>query len=240
MMLVLPRLSTMVVLHTYKMKLDTDEMLNNMPLKDGIIKIEKRGILRRGESKRDRIKRRNPKAATTSGFGHNSVTVVVLSNAAGELPEKEITVKIFHNGVFHMTGVLDSRYETHTLAILRANVHAACIKEGGWDSVSRRVLLMNYSTGFKDTLNISRVALQRYFQEKGIQAEFEPDVSPCVKIVFPQRWTACVFRTGKINLTALKSQEDCDEFVKLLEPHLNTYALSIPPPSSETRSCNKS
>jgi hypothetical protein len=38
----------------------------------------------------------------------------------------------------------------------------------------------------------------------------------------------------------LKSQEDCDEFVKLLEPHLNAYALSIPPPSSETRSCNKS
>jgi hypothetical protein len=40
----------------------------------------------------------------------------------------------------------------------------------------------------------------------------------------------------------LKSQEDCDEFVKLLEPHLNAYALSIPIPPllSETRSCNKS
>jgi len=31
-MLVLPRLSTTVVLHTYAMKLNTDEMLNNMPL----------------------------------------------------------------------------------------------------------------------------------------------------------------------------------------------------------------
>lgn len=239
-MLVLPRLSTTVVLHTYAMKLNTDEMLNNMPLEGGIIKIEKRGILRRGESKRDRIKRRNPKAVTTSGFGHNSVTVVVLNNGGGELPDKEITVKIFHNGVFHMTGVLDKRYELSTLNVIKTHAHAACIKEGGWEHLGRRVLLMNYSTAFKDTLNISRVALQRYFQEKGIQAEFEPDVSPCVKIVFPQRWTACVFRTGKINLTALKSQEDCDEFVKLLEPHLNAYALSIPPPSSETRSCNKS
>ena len=212
-----------------------------MPLENGIIKIEKRGILRRGESKRDRIKRRNPREVTTSGFGHNSVTVVVLNNGGGELVEKEITVKIFHNGVFHMTGVLDRRYETDTLETLKKSIHSACIKEGGWEHKERRVLLMNYSTGFKDTLNISRVALQRYFQEKGIQAEFEPDVSPCVKIVFPQRWTACVFRTGKINLTALKSQEDCDEFVKLLEPHLSAYSKTITPvPSSETLSYSRS
>ena len=102
-----------------------------MPLANGIIKIEKRGILRRGESKRDRIKRRNPKEVTTSGFGHNSVTVVVLNNGGGELPEKEITVKIFHNGVFHMTGVLDKRYENDTLDILKRSMHPACIKEGG-------------------------------------------------------------------------------------------------------------
>ena len=145
-MLVLPRLSTTVVLHTYAMKLNTDEMLNHMPLEGGIIKIEKRGILRRGESKRDRIKRRNPKAVTTSGFGHNSVTVVVLNNGAGELPEKEITVKIFHNGVFHMTGVLDKRYELDTLGVIQKHMHAACIKEGGWEHMGRRVLLMNYST----------------------------------------------------------------------------------------------
>jgi TATA-box binding protein (TBP) (component of TFIID and TFIIIB) len=214
------------------MKLDTDIVLRNTPLEGGVIKIEKRGIMRRGESKRDRIKRRNPKAVTTSGFGHNSVTIVVLNNGGGELPEKEITVKIFHNGVFHMTGVLDPRYEDSTLQCLKSHIPPECFKEGSWDEhIERRVLLMNYSTSFTNTLNISRVALQRYFQEKGIQAEFEPDVSPCVKVVFPQRWTACIFRTGKINLTALKSHSDCVEFVKILEPHFDAYAKTIVTPS---------
>ena len=223
-MLTAPRLSTMVVLHTYDVRLDTDEILHNMKLEDGIIKIEKRGILRRGESKRDKIKRRNPKPATSSGFGHNSVTVVVLNDGNGQLKEKEITVKIFHNGVFHMTGVLHPLYESSTLDTIKKNIHPACIKSGTWDHLSRKVLLMNYSTEMNADVKVSRVALQRYFQESGIQAEFEPDVSPCVKVVFPQKWTACVFRTGKINLTALKSEEDCQDFVKILTPHLETYA----------------
>lgn len=217
----------MVVLHAFDIRLNTDEMLKNMKLEEGIIKIEKRGIMRRGESKRDKIKRRNPKPPTTSGFGHNSVTVVVLSDGNGELIEKEITVKIFHNGVFHMTGVLHPLYETSVLALLKKYIHPECIKSGSWEHISRKVLLMNYSTEISPDIKISRVSLQRYFQEAGIQAEFEPDVSPCVKIVFPQRWTACVFRTGKINLTALKSEEDCQEFVRLLVPHLETYTKSL-------------
>ncbi|NBR60852.1 hypothetical protein EB118_06900 [bacterium] len=223
-----PKLSTMVVLHTFDIKLDTNEMLHNMKLEGGIIKIEKRGILRRGESKRDKIKRRNPQPTSASGFGHNSVTVVIMSNGNGTLPEKEITVKIFHNGVFHMTGVLHPSYETSVLDVLKEYIHDKCIKSGSWEHVSRKVLLMNYSTEFI-TLDpkFSRSSLQRYFQETGIRAEFEPDVSPCVKIVFPQRWTACVFRTGKINLTALKSEEDCSEFVKILVPHLQEYTRSL-------------
>lgn len=217
----------MVVLHTFNVHLDTDEMLKNMKLEGGIIKIEKRGIMRRGESKRDKIKRRNPKPPTSSGFGHNSVTVVILSDGNGELREKEITVKIFHNGVFHMTGILHPLYETSTLETLKKYIHPECIKSGSWEHVSRKVLLMNYSTEINTDLKISRVSLQRYFQDAGIQADFEPDVSPCVKIVFPQRWTACVFRTGKINLTALKSEEDCKEFVKLLCPHLESYTKTL-------------
>lgn len=223
-MLKTPILSTTVVLHTFNIKLDTDEILHNMKLEGGIIKIEKRGILRRGESKRDKIKRRNPKPATSSGFGHNSVTAVVLSNGDGSLPMKEITVKIFHNGVFHMTGVLHPSYETSVLDTLKKYTHAECIRSGDWEHVSRRVLLMNYSTELPESYKLSRASLHRYFQEQGIHAEFEPDVSPCVKIVFPQKWTACVFRTGKINLTALKSEEDCKEFIKLLVPHLETYS----------------
>jgi hypothetical protein len=217
----------MVVLHKFDINLDTNEILNKTPLEDGIIKIEKRGIMRRGESKRDKIKRRNPKPLTSSGFGHNSVTVVVLSNGNGMLKEKEITVKIFHNGVFHMTGVLDPLYETSVLNVLQRQIHSECIKSGTWEHVSRKVILMNYSTEISSDVKISRVSLQRYFQDEGIQAEFEPDVSPCVKIVFPQKWTACVFRTGKINLTALKSEEDCQEFVRLLIPHLETYTKRI-------------
>lgn len=227
-MLKLPRLSTSVVLHTFPIKFDTDILLRETPLDGGIIKIEKRGILRRGESKRDKIKRRNPKPVASSGFGHNSVTTVILTDGDGTQPMKEITVKIFHNGVFHMTGVLHSSYETAVLNILREKIPAECIREGSWtEGSTRRVLLMNYSTEFEDDPKLSRVALQRYFQERGIQAEFEPDVSPCVKVVFPEkRWTACIFRTGKINLTALKSHEDCTQFVTLLEPHLRAYVDS--------------
>jgi hypothetical protein len=227
-MLKLPRLSTSVVLHTFPIRFDTDILLRETPLDGGIIKIEKRGILRRGESKRDKIKRRNPKPVASSGFGHNSVTTVIITDGDGTQPMKEITVKIFHNGVFHMTGVLHPSYETAVLNILREKIPVECIKEGSWaEGSTRRVLLMNYSTEFENDPKISRVALQRYFQERGIQAEFEPDVSPCVKVVFPEkRWTACIFRTGKINLTALKSHEDCTQFVTLLEPHLRAYIES--------------
>jgi len=203
-------------------------MLHDLPLDHGIIKIEKRGILRRGESKRDRIKRRNATPAATSGFGHNSVTVVIMDDGGGTLLKKEITIKIFHNGVFHMTGVLHPSYETSVLHILKTHMPASCILEG-WpvEESVRRVLLMNYSTAFEGSPKISRVALQRYFQERGIQAEFEPDVSPCVKVVIPQKGTACIFRTGKINLTALKSAEDCETLVGLLTPHFQGYLATL-------------
>jgi hypothetical protein len=202
-------------------------MLHELPLDHGIIKIEKRGILRRGESKRDRVRRRNVAPVTTSGFGHNSVTVVIMDSGEGTLLEKEITIKIFHNGVFHMTGVLHPSYETSVLKTLKTHMPAACIVNPWSESSERRVLLMNYSTAFEGSPKISRVALQRYFQERGIQAEFEPDVSPCVKVVFPKQGTACIFRTGKINLTALKSAEECEMLVSLLTPHLGGYLASI-------------
>lgn len=217
----------MVVLHTFRMKLDTDKLLHTLPINETLIKVEKRGVLRRGESKRDKIKRRNPKVIGSSGFGNNSVTAVVLDDGGGFLPRKEITIKIFHNGVFHMTGILDPLYETSTLASLKSIIPEDSIKEGGWESVSRRVVLMNYTTCMLTDTKISRLAIQRYFQEKGIRADFEPDVSPCVKIVFPERWTACIFRTGKINLTALTSHEDCNLFVGKLGPHLEEYLSQV-------------
>lgn len=155
------------------------------------------------------------------------MTVVILDDAGGTLPKKEVTVKIFHNGVFHMTGILDPAYETSSLDRLKQifqDLPPECVKEGGWEHVSRRVVLMNYTTSLPSEWKVSRLALQKFFQEKGVRADFEPDVSPCVKIVFPERWTACIFRTGKINLTALTSKEDCVAFVEKLTPHLSEYA----------------
>lgn len=149
-----------------------------------------------------------------------------MDDGSGTLPLKEITVKIFHNGLFHMTGILDPAYETSTLATLEdifKALPADCTKQGSWIHVERKVVLMNYTTALPADAKISRLALQRYFQEKGVRADFEPDVSPCVKVVFPERWTACIFRTGKINLTALTSQEDCASFVTKLIPHFEEY-----------------
>ena len=88
--------------------------MSDLPLENSIIKIEKRGVDRRGESKRDKIRRRVKKDATptsTTGFCHNSITVVVLNDGDGTLPQKEITIKIFQNGVFQLTGIWDPRYE---------------------------------------------------------------------------------------------------------------------------------
>ncbi len=158
------------------------------------------------------------------------MTAVVLDDGNGTLLRKEITVKIFHNGVFHMTGILDPLYETSTLLKLETifkSLPEGCIKEGGWEHDTRRVVLMNYTTAMPVDSKISRLALQRFFQEKGIRADFEPDVSPCVKVVFPERWTACIFRTGKINLTALTSHEDCKRFVDKLNPQLDEYLLGV-------------
>ena len=187
-------------------------------------------MLRRGESKRDKIKRRNPKEVTSSGFGNNSVTVVVLDDAEGTLPKKEVTVKIFHNGVFHMTGILDPLYETSTLSKLEVifkDLPPECTKEGTWEHLTRRVVLMNYTTALPSTFIVSRLAIQKYFQSKGVRADFEPDVSPCVKVVFPERWTACIFRTGKVNLTSLTSKEDCGKFVEKLTGYLEEYPKPI-------------
>ena len=126
-----------------------------------------------------------------------------------------------------MTGILDPLYETSSLSKLKMLFPTECIKEGGWEHIKRRVVLMNYTTSLPKDSKLSRLSLQKYFQEKGIRADFEPDVSPCVKIVFPEKWTACVFRTGKINLTALTSSEDCNLFVTKLTPHLTDYLARI-------------
>jgi len=217
-----PTLTTMVVLYNMGVRLNTDNLVQNLPLTDSIIKIEKQGVLKRGSSKRDLIKRRaktTPPKRTT-GFGHNSITVVVMSDGNGRFTRKEITVKIFQNGVFHITGVLDETYDRDVTTLLKDHIIAHCSDAvtGEWTNI-RRVVLMNYKTKLVDTKNLSRDSLYASLRSKGINTVYEPAVYPAVKIYFPEtKWIAKVFRTGQIILTGMTTHEECDSLVSRLKP----------------------
>lgn len=217
-----PVLTTMVVLYTMGVRLDTEVLVHELPLTDTIIKIEKQGVLRRGESRKDRIRHRKVpvQPRRTTGFGHNSITLVLLSKGDGTLPEKEITVKIFQNGVFHITGVLDERYDRHVTEHLRTQIESACPKamlEGTWTPENRRVVLMNYKTKLVGVTNLSRDTLHANLRKKGIKTNYEPAVYPAVKIYFPNvKWIAKVFRTGNIILTGMTEARECVELMDKL------------------------
>jgi TATA-box binding protein (TBP) (component of TFIID and TFIIIB) len=219
-----PVLTTMVVLYTMGVRLDTDILVNNMPLNNGIIKIEKQGVLRRGQSKRDQIRHRTttaPAVRRTTGFGHNSITLVLLSKGTSEtLPEKEITVKIFQNGVFHITGVRDEEYDRDVTKRLHDHIQATCptaVLSGEWDLNSRRVVLMNYKTRLIGIDNLSRESLCATIKQRGYKTNYEPAVYPAVKIYFPDtRWIAKVFRTGNIILTGMTTSTECESLMNKL------------------------
>jgi Transcription factor TFIID (or TATA-binding protein, TBP) len=204
-------------------RLNTDVILQELPLTDEIIKIEKQGVLRRGESKRDRVRHRN---TTTSprrqtGFGHNSITIVVLTDGDGKHRKKEITVKIFQNGVFHITGVLDEAYDRQVVNVLYSHIMSHCphaVVSGEWTPHNRRVVLMNYKTKLTATENISRETLHSNLRRQGIRSNYEPAVYPAVKIYFSEKkWIAKVFRTGNIILTGMTSAEECSQLRSQLE-----------------------
>jgi hypothetical protein len=212
----------MVVLYNLNLKLKTDELLNRLPITEDIIKIEKRGVLRRGESSRDKIRRRSKKneKASTTGFGHNSITIVMMNNGDGTVPMKEITIKIFQNGVFHLTGILHDSYDKSCIDKLLGTVWAECrdcITEPPemWKIVQRRVVLMNYTSELTPKTTVAREALYNSVRhQEGVVSSYNPDVYPGVKIQFmPSKWTAKIFRTGKIILTGITTHEDCLQFV---------------------------
>ena len=219
-----PKLSTMVVLYNTNLLLDTTYLLEHLPLTTHLIRIEKRGVLLRGESSRDKIRRRSKKEEKKSntGFGHNSITLVMLNDGNGALPKKEITVKIFQNGVFHLTGVLDERYDKDTMNKLLAILQKSC-QESYRDTVetaeilSRRVVLMNYTTKLTTNDTVPREALHnsiRTAKLENVMSYYDPDVYPGVKIhVGTDNWTAKVFRTGKIILTGITCEDDCKSFM---------------------------
>lgn len=207
------------------MKLNTGILLERLDLDSNIIKIEKKGVLTRGTSLRDKVKRRSKAKENTTGFGRNSITVVSLNDGDGELPQKEITTKIFQNGVFHMTGVLDPRYDSSTLNYLMSKIWAikdSLIESGEtWDVSRRRVVLMNYVTELSPKSTVARESLTnniRGLLNENVVASYDPDVYPGVKIQFVDRkWTAKIFRTGKMILTGVVSHEDCLEFTDVLK-----------------------
>ena len=216
-----PTLTTMVVLYTMGVKLNTDVLANTLPLTTDIIKIEKQGVVKRGSSKRDLIKRRakTTPPKRTSGFGHNSITLVVMSDGDGTLLRKEITVKIFQNGVFHITGVLDEKYDRHVTTLLKNHITTTCPEavSGEWTEI-RRVVLMNYKTKLVGSTNLSRDTLYASLRGRGVTTVYEPAVYPAVKIYFPDvKWIAKVFRTGNIILTGMTTAGECQLLMNQLQ-----------------------
>lgn len=242
-----PVLSTMVVLYKVNVAFDTTHLASILPLTDQIIKVEKRGIVKRGESKRDRVKRRSTKepSSNTTGFCHNSLTLVMLNDAEGELSEKEITVKIFQNGVFHMTGILDERYDMSTMRILKDILWADCkaaMKEipESLEVLNRRVVLMNYTTKLSSNSTVARELLHTNIKKEkldNVTSHYDPDVYPGVKIcIGTGNWTAKVFRTGKIILTGVVSKDECSELISQLR---DLFGKVLPQTNSLTNTSSK-
>ena len=221
----------MVVLYTMGVHLNTDKLAHELPLEDPFIKIEKQGVIKRGASKKDAIRRREkaPTPRRTTGFGNNSITMVLLSDGYGRHPKKEITVKIFQNGVFHITGVLDEDYDRDVVERIQRHILDRCpdaIVSGTWTPNNRRVVLMNYKTSLRGVTNLSRERLYNAVREKGLRANYEPEVYPAVKIYFPdQRWIAKVFRTGNIILTGMTTVEECSALTETLTGVLSSIPL---------------
>ena len=222
----------MVVLYTMGVHLNTDKLAHELPLEEPFIKIEKQGIIKRGSSKKDAIRRREkaPAPRRTTGFGNNSITLVLLSDGYGKHIKKEITVKIFQNGVFHITGVLAEDYDRDVVERIQRHVVDKCpdaIVSGSWTPDNRRVVLMNYKTSLRGVTNLSRERLYNAVREKGLRANYEPEVYPAVKIYFPdQRWIAKVFRTGNIILTGMTTSEECSVLTTKLSDVLSSIPLA--------------
>jgi TATA-box binding protein (TBP) (component of TFIID and TFIIIB) len=148
-----------------------------------------------------------------------------MSDGDGLRPKKEITVKIFQNGVFHITGVLHESYDRDVVKTLHDSIVASCpdaILEGTWDMSTRRVVLMNYKTKLIDVTNLSREQLHANIRKQGYKTNYEPAVYPAVKIYFEDtKWIAKVFRTGNIILTGMTTETECEQLTQKLKTALS-------------------
>jgi hypothetical protein len=232
-----PLLSTMVVLYNTNLRFDTTKLAECLPIDETIIKVEKRGLVKKGESSRDKIKHRSKKETkpvSNTGFGHNSITLVLLNDGAGTLPKKEITIKVFQNGVFHLTGVLDPKYDEDSMRILMHTLDVHCRESflapiETPEITARRVVLMNYTSRLSSNETVPRQALHMAIRNAhlpDVVSYYDPDVYPGVKIhIGSEKWTVKIFRTGKIILTGITRAEDC---AILIERLLSLFALVLP------------
>lgn len=243
-----PTLSTMVVLYTTNLKFDTTKLAECLEINDCIIKVEKKGLIKKGESSRDKVKHRSKKEkkpVSNTGFGHNSITIVMMIDGKGQLLRKEITVKIFQNGVFHLTGVLDGRYDADAMERLIDIIMKTCgdsLKDipEKVEIVNRRVVLMNYTTKLTSNDTVPREALHnaiRTLKFENTISYYDPDVYPGVKIhIGTDKWTAKVFRTGKIILTGITCEKDC---YTLMQQLLELFEQVLPKKQTQVYTSGK-
>jgi TATA-box binding protein (TBP) (component of TFIID and TFIIIB) len=169
------------------------------------------------------------------------MTVVLMNDGGGDLRMKEITVKIFQNGVFHLTGVLDDKYDESVMNILLKVIWDHC-KDAiigspeAYEILTRRVVLMNYTTKLQNIASVQRESLYNSIRSsklENITSHYDPDVYPGVKIhIGPHKWIAKVFRTGKIILTGITTKEQCLEFTTQLTSLLHR---TLPPPRTDVK-----
>ena len=211
------KLSTMTVIYTTNMTIDIKLLSQLIPINDEIIKVEKSNFIKRGASSSDRIKHRNKPVTNTktTGFCRNSMSLVIM-NAGDNLLRKEITVRIFQNGLFHITGVLHESYDRNVidilLKIMRSPECEIAITMPQHFTISRKVVLMNYSTSLKTRELVQR---EKLFNDilnlnlKNVNLKYNPDVYPGIQIRFTGgKMSANVFRTGKITMSGITTLEE--------------------------------
>jgi len=211
------KLSTMTVIYTTNTIIDIKLLSQLIPINDDIIKVEKSNFIKRGSSSSDRIKHRNKPTNSnkTTGFCRNSMSVVIM-NAGDDLLRKEITVRIFQNGLFHITGVLHESYDRNVMDILlKIMLSPECeiaITMPENFTISRKVVLMNYSTSLKTRELVQR---ERLFNDilnlnlGNVKLKYNPDVYPGIQIRFTDsKMSANIFRTGKITMSGITTSEE--------------------------------
>jgi TATA-box binding protein (TBP) (component of TFIID and TFIIIB) len=98
-----------------------------------------------------------------------------------------------------------------------------------YEILNRRVVLMNYTTKLSSNDTVAREVLHntiRALKSETIISHYDPDVYPGVKInIGTGKWTAKIFRTGKIILTGIVEHSECLDFMSQL---LSLFDLVLP------------